>query len=165
MIRFIDGFGEVFGRLAGWLYFATGVMIVWEVVARYVFVAPTIWAEELSRVLLVWGTFLPLAALLRRRENIRITALLERLSADANRVAECMTLMFILAISAVVVWYGWIIAIDSWRVGRTTGTMLDIPNWWMEVAVPLAFLLLGLQSLVELLKLIVGETTPSEEAD
>ena len=154
--RGIDRFGDGLGRLAGWLYFATGVLIVWEVCARYLFVAPTIWAEELSRLLLMWATFLPMATLLRQRAHIRIPLLTERLGATARRALEAFTLAWVAAFCFVVVWYGWDIAADSLRVGRTSGTMMDLPNWWMEAAVPLAFLLLGLQSLVELARVILG---------
>lgn len=155
-MRSIDRIGEGLGRLAGWVYVATGLMIVWEVVARYVFVAPTIWAEELSRAALVWATFLPLAALLRAGSHIRITVLTDVLGAAGRRACALFSLVWIFIFCVVVVRWGVVIAWDSWRVGRTTGSMLDVPNWAIEAAVPFGFLLLGLQSLVEIVRLCRG---------
>jgi TRAP-type mannitol/chloroaromatic compound transport system permease small subunit len=42
MSRVIDAISDLFGLLAGWLFFAIGVIICYEVIARYVFTAPTI---------------------------------------------------------------------------------------------------------------------------
>jgi TRAP-type C4-dicarboxylate transport system permease small subunit len=154
--RTIDRVGDGLGRLAGWVYVAAGVMIVWEVAARYLFVAPTIWAEELSRLALVWATFLPMAALLRRRAHIRITLVTEHLGPAGRRACDVFGLLWVGVLCAIVVWYGIDIAADSWRVERTTGTMMDVPNWWTEAAVPLGFLLLGLQCLVEIVRVLTG---------
>ena len=136
-------------------------MVVWEVVARYVFVAPTIWAEELSRVFLLWGTFLPMAVLLRRRAHIRITLLFGMIGSGGRRIAEIVSLLFVAAFSGFTAWYGWDIAYDSWRVGRTSGTMLDLPQWATEIVIPVAFLLLAVQSLVEVARLLGGEAPPA----
>lgn len=149
----IDKINAALGVFAAWLFFATGMMITYEVIARYVFNAPTIWAAELSQLLLVWGTFLAMARALARREHIRIVILLSRLGDGTRKAAEVFVLLFIAAFSLVVVWYGWPIAMDSFVRGRSTGTMLNIPNWWSEIVIPLGFALLFVQSLVELAKL------------
>lgn len=150
------------GIAAGWLYVLAGAMIVWEVLARYLFVAPTIWSEELSRLALVWGTFLPMAALLRRRADIRITLITERLGPRGQLLSWVFSLLFIAAFSALVAWYGWDIAYDSWQVGRTSGTMMNIPNWWGEAIVPASFALLAVQCVVELLRLACGAAPAAE---
>ena len=44
--------------LAALLYGASGVMLTYEVGARYLFIAPTSWASELSQLCLIYGTLL-----------------------------------------------------------------------------------------------------------
>lgn len=161
MSRWIDRLGDALSWVAGGLYFATGLMVVWEVVARYVFTAPTIWAEEMSRVFLLWGTFLPMAALLHRRAHIRITLLLGLIGPAGRKAAEIASLLFVAGFSVFVAWYGWDIARDSLRVGRTTGTMLNIPQWWTEIVIPIAFVLLAIQCVVEAVRLLAGAEVPS----
>ncbi len=57
MSRVIDAISDFFGLLAGWLFFAIGVIICYEMIARYMFSAPTIWAEKTSRFLENWAVF------------------------------------------------------------------------------------------------------------
>ncbi|WP_186387019.1 TRAP transporter small permease [Stappia sp. TSB10P1A] len=156
MLRVIDAVSRLFGTVAGWAYFATALMLGYEVVMRYVFIAPTIWAEELSRMLLVWATFGGAAILLHRRQHITITLLTDMLSPRLRQVQEVFVLLFIAALAAVIVRDGGGIAWDSFQRGRTTGSMLNLPAWWAQVSLPLCFALLGLQALVEALRVATG---------
>ena len=160
MGRLAEKLSEGLGLVAGWLYFAAGMMILWEVVARYVFVAPTIWAEEMSRLVFIWASFLPLATLFRRRAHIEIHVLVDRLGPAGKKWAEVFSAAFTGLFAATAAWYGWDIAYDSFVVGRTTGTMLDIPNWWLEASVPLCFALLAVQCVSRMAMLILGKEHP-----
>jgi C4-dicarboxylate transporter DctQ subunit len=160
----MDRLSDGLGRLSAWLFFLTGALITYDVVARYFFNAPTIWASEISQMLLIWGTFLGMAALLRRRQHIRITMLLALLGPRALAFAESFSLLFIAVFSGAVAWYGWGIALDSLERGRTAGTLLNLPNWWTEIIIPLAFALLMLQALIEIAKLALGQGPTHLEA-
>ena len=152
-----DRTAEVLGHVSAWLYFATGMMIGYEVAARYFFNAPTIWAAEISQLLLIWGTFLAMSRALRHRQHIRIEILVNRLGPSASRLSELFSLLFIALLSLIVVWYGWQIAWDSLVRGRSTGTMLNIPNWWTEMVIPVGFGLLFAQCVVELRRLFTED--------
>jgi len=166
MGRLIDRISDALAWLSAWMFFATGLMILYEVVARYGFTAPTIWAEELSRLLLIWGTFLAMASLVRRRQMIRITILLGFAGPGLRKAAELFALTFIAGFCGVVIWYGWRIAGNSLARGRTTGTLLNIPNWWSEIVIPACFALLLLQCLVEIVRLLAGQASaPLDPAD
>lgn len=135
-------FGKLADRLgeaASWLFFATGALLTWEVVARYVFSAPTIWAAEISQMFLIWGMFIALPRTIMRQENIAIEVLHERLPEPVRRACDAAAFVFTAGFCAVVCWYGWLIAWDSLVRGRSTGTMLNIPNWWTEMVVPVGF--------------------------
>ncbi len=160
MIQLLDRVSAVLGIAAAVAYFVIGLMLGYEVFARYLFTAPTIWAEELSRLLLVWGTFVAAAVLLHRRQHIRITILTERLPYRARQVQEILALLFIGAFAAAVVWYGTPLAFDSFERGRTTGSMLDIPIVWMEAAVPVGCTILLLQALAEAARVLLHGPAP-----
>lgn len=145
--------GDWLAAFSAWLFFAVGGMITWEVFARYVFNAPTIWAEEMSRFFQIWATYLAMAALLRRRDFIRITLLIDRLGPRARWLSEIFSLLVIASFSAIAAWYGFSTVEESVRVGRATSTMLQVPRWATESAVPLGFGLLMLQSLIEITRL------------
>ena len=78
MLAFIDRLSDLCGKLAAGLFFVIGGMITYEVIARYVFVSPTIWAEELSRFIQIWATYLAAAYVLRHRHLITIDMLTSR---------------------------------------------------------------------------------------
>ena len=51
-------------------------------------------------------------------------------------------------------YYGWLIAYDSLKVGRTSSTILDVPSFLTELAIPLCFAFLVLRVILEALKYI-----------
>ncbi len=153
MGKTIDRISDACGVLAAVLFFVIGGMISYEVVARYLFNAPTIWSEEMSRFAQIWATYLAAAYVLRHRELIAVTLLVERLGPRGRRLADAFSLLAILAFSAVVIVYGAGIARESWEIGRATSTMLAVPKWMTESAIPVGFGLLAVQALVALARL------------
>lgn len=143
--------------VAAALFVAGGFMLTYEVVARYFFSAPTIWAAELSQLALIWGSLLAMAWLLGARRHIAVDALVDLLSPEQRRFTETFAMLCVAAFSALVTWKGWDIFFDSFERGRTTGSMLDLPTWVTELAVPAGFALLFLQALFEAWRALTGK--------
>ncbi|MBE0453667.1 MAG: TRAP transporter small permease [Roseovarius sp.] len=158
----VDRVSDGLARICGWAYFAVGLILGYEVVARYFFNAPTIWAEELSRLIFVFATLLAAPALLRHNQHIRVTALTALMGQRAQRVARLVALGVVIVFCALLVWHGVDAPLNSLARGRTSGSMLDIPAWWAQSAVPLAFALVGLQALLEFLRCVMGAALPSD---
>lgn len=138
-MRLADHAIRLSGQIAAWLFVIAGAALTYEVVARYVFQSPTIWAAEISELLLIWGVYLAMPRTLSYGENISIDILYLHLPAPLKRVAGVCTLIFIAAFCAVVFFYGADIAWHSFTRGGRTGTMLNLPRWWIELAVPVGF--------------------------
>jgi TRAP-type C4-dicarboxylate transport system permease small subunit len=151
MTALINRLSGALGCCAAWLFVITGAMLCWEVVARYVFNAPTIWAAELSQLLLIWGTFLGAAMLLRDRQHITITIITGRLGSRGRQFSEALALAIIAVFSVWIAWHGFDIAYDSFTRSRSSGSMMNLPNWIAEAAIPLGFAALALQALLQLL--------------
>lgn len=152
----IDAVMRRLAWVAAALFTATGFMLTYEVAARYLFTKPTIWAAELSQLCLIWGCLLAMPWALGARRHIRIVALTDRLAPAARRVAELAVMVAIAAFSVVVTWHGWSIFDESFSRGRTTGSLLDLPVWIAELAVPVGFALLAAQAVVEAWRLLRG---------
>jgi len=133
-----------------------GLMLGFEVTARYFFNAPTIWAEEVSRLTMVWAVFIGASTLIRHDEHIRVTMLVDLMGRKGQRIARLVTLLFLAVFSAWIFWNSLPAVINSFETGRTTGSMLDIPSWWMQSAITLGFALILLQILVELGRTILN---------
>lgn len=165
MLKRIDQLSDAAGLLAAWFFVVIGAMICYEVIARYVFLSPTIWAEELSRLVQIWAGYLAAAYVLRHRHMIRITAITDRLGPRGRRVAESFSLIWIIIFCGYAIWWGLEIAIDSIIVGRADSTMLALPLWFSEFAVPVGFGLLLLQALAELARLAGGAVPPRSSGE
>ncbi|MEM1363811.1 MAG: TRAP transporter small permease [Pseudomonadota bacterium] len=138
------------GMLGAWLLAATGVMLTYEVVARYFFTKPTIWAAELSQLCLIWGCLLAMGWVLSQRRHITVNAVTNLLPFGLQRVCTALALVLMIIFSLIVTLYGWEIFYDSFSRGRTTGSLLNLPTWISELSVPVGFALLTAQALVEL---------------
>ncbi len=146
----MDRLSGLLARLSAWAFFLVGLMICYEVALRYFFNAPTVWAEEMSRFVQLWATYLAAAWALRHRQLIRIGLVIDRLSASTRRWLELFSLLVIAVFSGIAVWYGTWIAWDSVVQSRTTSTMLDVPAVLTEAAIPVGFTLLAVQALCEM---------------
>ena len=160
----INSISSACAKLSAWLFFCIGCIIIYEVVARYVFVKPTIWVEEISRFLQIWATYLAAAHVLKNRQLITIHVVRERMPLPLQRLAETFSLAVIGIFSAVAVWHGTITVLESIRIGRATSTMLSVPLALTEIAIPIGFGLLLLQVVAQFIGLVAGQPDAAKEA-
>ncbi len=156
MLHIIDRTSSFCARLSAWLFFVIGGIIVFEVVARYVFLSPTIWGEEMSRFLQIWATYLAAAYVLHKRKLIAIDVVVSKTAPAVQKTLESCALLVIMIFCLVACFYGIEIVIDSIRVGRATSTMLAVPSWMTEIAIPLGFGLMFVQALAEFYRTVTG---------
>jgi TRAP-type mannitol/chloroaromatic compound transport system permease small subunit len=69
-ILVVDGFSLWTGRIVSWLTVPLIVSMVYEVVARYAFTAPTIWAYDISRM--IYGALFVLGAAYALSKGVHI---------------------------------------------------------------------------------------------
>ena len=139
-------------------------MLTYEVVARYFFIKPTRWAAELSQMCLIWGSLLAMAWLLHKRNHIQVDAVVRLLPAPVVLALDTLVMLIVTVFSAVTAWYGYQIFHDSFVRGRTTGSLLDLPIWITELAIPVGFVLLMLQALLELCRLYSAHSNSDDGA-
>lgn len=155
-MRAIDRISDALALVGAVLMFLTGAFLTYEVAGRYVFNAPTTWAQEVSETCLLWGVFLSIGAMIHHRHNISIDIVFAGLSRNRQRAMETVALLFVLAFLVLVVKAGAEIAWDSVTRGTTTGTMVDIPSYYEEAAVPIGCAWAAVQTIVELIRAITG---------
>ena len=142
------------GYLASALFISIGFIVSYEVIMRYLFNSPTIWVNEVSRFLQIWATYLALTYSFHKQDFIRITVIYDRLNENGKKILDFISFIFILIFSSFVVYYGWLIAYDSLKVGRTSSTILDVPSFLTELAIPLCFAFLVLRVILEVITYI-----------
>jgi len=135
----------------------------WEVVARYAFGAPTIWAYEVGYTLTGAHFLLALAYTLRQGEHIRIDVLSGTLPPVARRVIDATAYAAVLPILVWITWTLWGYASSGYMRGETSGqSALNLPVWPFRAVFCLAFATLALQVLCELLKTLSSSSGQKE---
>jgi len=156
LLRWVDALAEAFGRIGDVMVILIAVMLTYEVIARYVFVAPTQWTQDVATTLQIWFTYLGMAMVLRSRQMIRISALLAISPSWLRYVLEAVALFIVAAFSVVAMVKGFDMMWDSIVLGRRQPTMISLPNWIAELPIVVGFSLLFLQSVCDLIRLPFG---------
>lgn len=157
IIRLTDLLSEVTGRLAGWLFFCVGIFVTYEVVMRYVFLSPTIWVDEISRIIQVWATFMATAYVLKHRQHIIIDLTFRNVESVQRRIVETFSLLVIAFFGLVAAKYGWDLWLKSTLAGHTTDSYLAVPKVYIQSSIWFGFGLVSLQALVEIIKVWTGQ--------
>lgn len=153
------------GRLAAALFVLIAIMITYEVVARYVFLSPTIWVEDLSLLCQIWASCLGASWLLQHQALIRIDMLIGRFGPRLQAAAELWSLLVVALFAGWVTWYGAHIVMDSVAINATSASMLGLPMWITKSAIPVGFGLLFIQCLTEAALVLTGHIQPAEEVN
>jgi len=153
-MNYYDKIVKYSGYLASALFIAIGFIVSYEVIMRYLFNSPTIWVNEVSRFLQIWATYLALTYSFHKQDFIRITVIYDRLNETGKKILDFISFIFIIIFSCFVVYYGWLIAYDSLKVGRTSSTILDVPSFLTELAIPLCFGFLVIRVILEAIRYI-----------
>ena len=136
--------GGFLGRLG--LVFMV-VSITYDVVLRYVFVAPTHWALEVNTFLLAFLCVIPAGEVLRVGGQIRITFFTDRLKPALKDRLDILRAAAGLFFCGIMIWKGGDMAWTAWlhndRMSTSLGTPMVIPYLFL----PMGFLLLALQYL------------------
>jgi TRAP-type transport system small permease protein len=128
------------------------IIIILQIVARYLFRSPFGWPEELAVFLLVWLTFLGASILLKRNEHIRVTLLLDKLP---ERAKICLVILSNISIivALCIVAYQTCMLIRIQNITRSVS--LHIPRGYLFVPLVVAsfsMALFVLQSLLDCLR-------------
>lgn len=162
IVRIVDGISEWTGKISAWSLFAVGFFITFEVVMRYVFNAPTVWVDEVSRVLQVWVVYLAAAYVLKHREMVTIELILKKPNTLLRRLAETAAIVMLFIFAGVACYYGFQLWLKSTLAGHTTDTYLAPPKMITHAPVWVGSALLLLQGAVELYR-VWTEDMPEDD--
>jgi TRAP-type mannitol/chloroaromatic compound transport system permease small subunit len=149
----IDRMNERIGKLVAWLGLAAVVVCTANAIARYAFnVASNAWLE------LQWyfnaAVFLLIAAYaLKRNEHVRIDVINGRLSPRAQAWIDIFGgALMLLPTVAIIAWYSWPSLVNSYAIQEYSSDPGGLIRWPVRLVIPVAFTLLGLQAISEIIK-------------
>lgn len=126
------------------LILAIGIVVSYEVIARWVFGAPTIWAQEIAVYLLIACAFFGFAPTMQAGEHIQIDLLAKRLRERARLIVELIVCLCIAAYAGIAAWGGYEMVAQSFRYGRKSLTLLAVPVWIPQLVLPIGMVMLAI---------------------
>ena len=155
MRRAIERASEWAGVFGACLIVPLVLATCYEVFARYLFGAPTIWAYEVGYTLTGAHFLLGMAFTLKYGEHIRIDIFSGRFSPRARAVIDLLGYAIVLPLTAWLTLYLFFYLRTGYVTNEKSGqSALNLPVWPLRVIFCLAFLLLALQVIAEVAKLI-----------
>lgn len=149
------------GKAVALLIFPMMLSLVWEVVARYFFNAPTIWANDMATML--YGAFYMLgsAYALQRQQHIRTDFLYEKWSTRTKGIVD--SVLYILLYFPGLGIFFWVGCKYAYRSTMLQERIVSSPwmpyIWPLKVCIPVATFLLLLQGVSELIKSLYAAST------
>lgn len=156
LCRRIDSVATYGGRLVSWMIVPMVLSLAYEVVSRYGFNAPTVWAFDLTFML--FGAFFMLGAsyTLQRKGHVRTDMLYEGWTPRTQGIVDSACyLLFFFPFVLPLVFVGWDYFYKAFVTDeRFVSSPWMAKAWPFKLVLPVAGALLLLQGLSELLKCV-----------
>ena len=152
LARGIDRLNELTGRAVKWLVLAATLISAGNALLRYGFdLSSNAWLEA------QWYLFALIVLLgagytLKHNGHVRIDVFYARWSPRLRAWVDLLgALLFLLPFTALLVWLGWGVFVESWRVAETSPDAGGLARWPIKLIIPLGFALLFLQGVAEII--------------
>lgn len=118
------------------------LLVMMQIIMRYIFHSPLSWSEELCRMLLVWSGFFSIGYCARKGSTIRLDTVLTMLPPVVQRILLNFTTLFMVGLLGYLLVGAYQLVIDT----AADGSMmpgLQIPQYWLY-AIPMAGIAIGI---------------------
>lgn len=155
IFRCIEKINEIIGTIYSYSIFFLTLVVLYEVVMRYVFNNPTGWVYDTSWML--YGTvILGGAHTLKRKGHVRIDILQRFYPEKVIRILDITSFLIVILIPMIILTY---VGIKYATLAWVTNEKLSTTVWFFPAApiktlIPIGFGLVALQSIVEFYKII-----------
>ncbi len=150
----IERTAYIVGYATGYILLGIIALTQIEVITRYVLRQPLILCDEFGGYSLLAITFLGLAYCAKEKGHIRITFLVERMSAKASGWIRVLTLILALIYIGIASKVSWDFLILSIKRGMKSNSWLMTPLYWPQMVLPVGCTLFFLVLLVQLARTI-----------
>jgi TRAP-type mannitol/chloroaromatic compound transport system permease small subunit len=153
-LRWIEVVSECAGRFASYLIMILVVIVCFDVLMRYLLNSPTTWAFDAalhlySIAFLVGGSWV-----LKMKAHIKVDVLYNLFPLRMRAIINLICYLFLLfPLCYFLLKDGSVYAYTSWKMSEVSqSSPLHEPIWPLKTFIPLAFLLLWLQGIVEFVR-------------
>ena len=130
------------------------LIVIHEVIVRYVFDSPTLFSVELSEYLLVLVVFMSIGWVLKEDRHVAVSFVVDLMPRKVRLGMNVLTSVLTMAFLGILVWKGGRTAVTAYTGDYHSSSLLNFPMWIPYVLIPLGALVLSLQYLVKIGQLI-----------
>jgi len=163
VIHAIDWVNEQSGRLVSFLAAFMMFSVVYEVIARYIFNRPTIWAMEVNQYLLCGYTALAGGYALLYKSHVNVDILHQRFGVRTRAFLDILTSLFFFTFIFVLIWKSGAMAWETWVYDEHSESLLAAPLFPSKVVIPVGGLLILFQGLAKIIRDLKTLVTGIEE--
>jgi TRAP-type mannitol/chloroaromatic compound transport system permease small subunit len=155
LVKNIERITGDIGILASFVLIPLVLATTYEVIARYVFEAPTVWAYEVGYILTGSHFLLGMAYTLQKGQFIRIDVFSQSMTAKTRAIIDLVAYSVVLPLMIWISYGLFAHLIAGFMRGERSGqSALNLPVWPFRVIFLVAFILLAMQVFAEILKSI-----------
>jgi TRAP-type mannitol/chloroaromatic compound transport system permease small subunit len=151
IIKAVDAVNNLFGNITAWTAILMMFLVVYEVVSRYIFNAPTRWSMEITQYTFCVASLWAGGYCLLKDKHVRVDILYPKFSSRTQAIVEMITLPVPLVFCAVLVWMGTDEVLAS-LAENTRSEVMAFPMWPARLIVPIGGFLLGIQVVARYLR-------------
>lgn len=151
-LRFTDWINARFGWIVAFIMVPMIAIMIWEIVMRYFFNQPSLWAYEIS--LFLYGAYIVLAGAYTHLAggHVNVDIIWGRLPVRGRAILDVLTSFFVFFFLGVLFWESLKITIDSWAIGETTMSHWQPAYYPLRTTVPVGCALFMLQAVAKLIR-------------
>jgi TRAP-type C4-dicarboxylate transport system permease small subunit len=162
----IDRLNLLLGERLCYLYLVAVAITAYEVVMRYLFNAPTVWAFELTILLCAICYLLSGGFVTAQRKHIAITSVYDLMPARVRWWLDLLAMLTGMLAMGLLVWAAWRPGILAVTIVERTGSAWNSPSpAIIKPLVAIGALLIVLQLLVQLYRHLTGQADPPSPAN
>lgn len=147
-----DWLNAKFAWIVAFLIVPMLIIMIWEIVMRYFFNSPSLWAYDVS--LFFYGGYIALGGAYTHlaRGHVNVDIIWGRLSPRGRAVLDVLTSGFAFLFIGVLFWVSLEITIHSWKIGETTMSHWQPIYYPLRTTLPAGCFLFLLQILAKLIR-------------
>lgn len=150
MNKFVAVFDRIITVLMGFacaLVVFDMLSVTINVLLRYSIKFNFVWLFEITEYSLLWMTFLGTAWILRNNRHVRVDLVVSAMSPRKKEIMGFLAAVLSSILLAVMVWYTAKLTLHDFQANIYRSSVLEPQKWYLEIIIPIGFLLLLLQML------------------
>jgi len=152
----VEWYTRLFGYISAFIILVLVVAMVYEVLARYFFSAPTKWAFEMAYMLMGTSFMFGIAYCMQMGRHIRVDFVYDHVSLRTRQIIDLAGYAFLVPMLLWLTWGVWEYFADAYRADETSGESAWNPIIWpFKFSLVAGIVLLLMQTVVQVVRAIM----------